>query len=91
MRLDREIHYLQQFAIYINDLANEMKQLNMGVASDNDTICILLYADDIVILTEDQAQLQLVFNFTNNNWKMKINRDKTKIVHYRKKHLGQVS
>ncbi len=29
-----------------------MKQLNMGIPFDNDRICILLYADDIVILAE---------------------------------------
>ncbi len=43
----------------------EMKQLNMGIPFDNDKICILLYADDIVILAEDPAQLQLLLNFTN--------------------------
>ncbi len=33
---------------------------------------ILMYADDIVILAEDPAQLQLLLNFTNTwckNWK----------------------
>ena len=60
----------------------------MGIPFDNDKICILLYADDIVILAENEAQLQLLLNFTDTwckNWKMKINRDKTKVVHYRKK------
>ena len=61
-----------------------MKKLNKGISFDNDKICILLYADDIVILT---AQLQLLLNFTDGwceNQKMKISRDKTKVVHYRK-------
>ncbi len=60
------------FAIYINDLAKERKQLNIGIPFDNDKICILFYADDIVILTEDAAQLQLLLNFTNTwckKWK----------------------
>ncbi len=29
----------------------------MGIPFDNDKICILLYADDIVIVAEDPAQL----------------------------------
>ncbi len=68
-----------------------MKQLNMGIPFDNDKICILLYADDIVILAKDPAQLQLLLNFTNSwckNWKMKISEDKTKIAHYRKKSIS---
>ncbi len=75
------------FAIYINDLAKEMKQLNMGIPFDNDKISIFLYADDIVILPEDPAQHQILLNFVNTsckNWKMKFNKDKMKIVHYRK-------
>ncbi len=68
-----------------------MKQLNNGIPFDNDKICILLYADDIVILAEDPAQLQLLLNFTNTwckNWKMKINNDKMKTVNYRKKSIS---
>ncbi len=64
----------------------------MGIPFDNNKICILLYADDIVILAEDPAQLQLLLNFTNTwskNWKMKINKDKTKCVHYRKKSISR--
>ncbi len=50
-------------------------------------LIILLY-----LLAEDPAQLQLLLNFTNTwckNWKMKINKDKTKIVHYRKMSISR--
>ncbi len=67
-----------------------MKQLNMGIPFDNDKMCILLYADNIVIFAEDPAQLQLLLTNTwCKNWKMKINKDKTKIVHYRKKSISR--
>ncbi len=49
---------------------------------------ILLYADDIVILAENEEQLQIILNFVNNwckKWKLKVNRDKRKVVHFRKK------
>ncbi len=69
-----------------------MKPLNMGIPFDNDKICILLYADDISILAKDPAQLQLLLNFINTwckNWKMKINKDKKKIVHYRNRSISR--
>ncbi len=62
------------FAIYINDLTKEMKQLNLGIPLNNDTICILLCADDIGIVADNEVQLQLLLNFTNTwckNCKMK--------------------
>ncbi len=51
-----------------------------------------MYANYIAIFAEDQAQLQLILNFTitwYKNWKMKINRDKTKMIHYRKKSISR--
>ncbi len=53
------------FAIFINDLANELKELDMGIPFDKDKICILLFADDIVILAENESQLQKLLDFVN--------------------------
>ena len=38
------------FNIYINDLAVSLKSLNKGIDIGNEKICILLYADDIVVI-----------------------------------------
>ena len=47
------------FAIYINDLAVEIKNSNIGVIlNENLTINILLYADDIVLLAKSEEDLQ---------------------------------
>ncbi len=78
------------FAIFINDLASEMKQLDIGTCIDieNEIFCILLFADDTVILAEDEIKLQILLDFTNEwckIWRMKINNDKTKVIHFRKK------
>jgi len=76
------------FSLYINDLAKDLKDLNLGLPYGNEKLCILLYADDIVILAENEEELQILLNFVNNwcrKWKMKVNRDKTKVVHFRKK------
>lgn len=39
------------FSIFINDLATEVKELNKGVQMNNEKNCLLLFADDIVLLT----------------------------------------
>ncbi len=75
------------FAIFINDLASQKKQLNIGTYIENGNICILLFADDIVIQAEDEIKLQILLDFTNEwckKWRMKINNDMTKVVHFRK-------
>ena len=47
------------FAIFINDLASEIKNSNIGlILNETLTINILLYADDIVILAKNEEDLQ---------------------------------
>ena len=48
------------FAIYLNDLAREIKDLHLGIPIGDQEISILLYADDIVILAENEENLQKV-------------------------------
>ncbi len=65
-----------------------MKQLDIDIDIDNGTICILLFADDIVILAEDEIKLQILLNFANEwcqKWTMKIYNDQTKVIHFRNK------
>ena len=51
------------FAIYINDLAEELKDSGLGVELDSDfQIASLLYADDIVLLSETEGDLQSLLN-----------------------------
>ncbi len=67
-----------------------MKQLDIGIDIENGKICILLFADDIVILAEDEIKLQILLDFTNEwckKWRMKINDDKIKVSHFRKQNL----
>lgn len=74
------------FAVYIDDLARAIKSLNKGIKTDQDNISILLYADDIVILSDQEKNLQLLLNVLNewsNKWKVFVNRIKSKIIHFR--------
>ena len=51
-------------------------------------IPILLFADDIVLLTECEKDLQLLLDKLVqwcNKWKIKINESKSKIMHFRPK------
>ena len=49
----------------MNDLAIIIKQLDKGVDIDNEKLCILLYADDIVLLAESENDLQSMLNVLN--------------------------
>lgn len=45
------------FSLFINDLALEMKHLNLGVHLDSVIVAILLYADDLELLAETKEDL----------------------------------
>ena len=40
------------FSMYINDIASEIKSMNMGVPMDDENVSILLYADGIALISE---------------------------------------
>ena len=46
------------FNLFINDLALRIKSLGKGVNIDNETVSILMYADDIVLIAENEDDLQ---------------------------------
>ena len=74
------------FNLFINDLAVYLKSLNIGVQLGDEKICILIYADDIVLLADNEQNLQVMLN-TLNEWcnrnDLSINVSKSNIVHFR--------
>ncbi len=71
-----------------------MKNLDLGVTYGEDKCCILLFADDIVILAETEEELQKLLKFVENwcmKWRLRINKDKTKVIHFRKKELQKLN
>ena len=77
------------FAIFINDLAIEIKEKHSGVKLNNELkVPILLYADDIILLAtsanELKNMLKTVYNWCSK-WRLKVNSTKTKIMHFRNK------
>ena len=55
------------FSLYINDLAICIKSLGKGIDIDNEKVCILLYADDIVLMADNENDLQTMLS-TLNSW-----------------------
>ena len=53
-------------------------------------VCILMYADDVVIIADDDQKLQEMLNYTGNwckKWQMEVNHSKSNIVHFRNKRV----
>ena len=86
------------FSIYVNDLANEIKNSQIGVKIDLEgihdldldsfTLNLLIYADDIVLLTETEKDMQSLLSIVQNwcqKWRLEINLEKTNILHVRNK------
>jgi len=64
------------FGLFINDLADHIKHLNKGIQVGNDTVSILLYADDMVFLAETEDNLQEMLHGLHewtNKWRMSVN------------------
>ena len=80
------------FSLYINDLVLTLKELNIGIDINGETLCTLLFADDIVIFAEAETELQMLLDCVHNwcqNWKLRVNIDKTKVVHFRNKRVNR--
>ena len=72
------------FSMFINELAVEINRLNL-VDIGGKKLSLLMYADDIVFLSESEENLQHVLDFTYewcNKWKLKVNLLKSKIIHF---------
>ncbi len=76
------------FSMYINPLLSELKSLGLGVQVDNTVISVLAYADDLVLIAENENDLQRLITSLQNwchKWRLSVNIDKTKAMHFRNK------
>ena len=75
------------FSLYINDIEECLNVPGAGVTVDHFKILILLYADDVVIFAESpellQMEIDMLFDYSEQ-WKLKLNTQKTKILVFRK-------
>ncbi len=68
------------FSVLINDLASEIKSMNIGINNDDIQVAILLYVDDIILLPDNEVDLQKMLDNLNEWWKkwhMSINLNNT--------------
>ncbi len=74
------------FGLYINHLVQELKERSKGIQSGFFIIQWFLYADDIALISNSEQDLQNMLNILHNwcnKWRMKLNINKSKIVHFR--------
>jgi hypothetical protein len=74
------------FAVYVNDLAKMINELNCGIVMGDSEISILLFADDIAFVSDSEIGMQQMLNCLHQwcmKWRLVLNMDKTKVVHYR--------
>ena len=74
------------FSVFIDDLVKDVKDAELGVRVGGELIPMLLYADDVVLISnnskEAQDQLDILDNWCKK-WMMKINPAKSQIMHVR--------
>lgn len=75
------------FNIFINDFALSVKAFGKGVdIGDGEKVSIMLYADDMVLIADNENDLQLMLDILNR-WcidnRMSVNPTKSQIVHFR--------
>ena len=74
------------FSILINDLVQEVKDMNAGVMVGEVNLPILLYADDIVLISPTPQKLQSMLDVVGNwcrKWGIQVNAKKTQVLHAR--------
>ena len=73
------------FAFFINDLAEGLKRLHKDVNFNNHEICCLLYAADIMLMSENEEYLQIMLDFVHQ-WcdkrRLRINYAKSNVMHF---------
>ena len=73
------------FNFFINDLVTKISAMELGTDIDGEKVAILLYADDVVLMCEDE-DLQMILE-TLHTWctenQLAVNHEKSKVIHFR--------
>ena len=74
------------FNLFINNLSSQIKELHCSIKVGIEQVSILLYADDIVLLSDSEKGLQSMLTYLNKwcmQWCLDINVLKSNIIHFR--------
>jgi len=69
------------FSFFINGLAREIKEKTQGVRFGDTQVCLLMYADDVVLLAETREDLQKMLDIVTTytrKWRFRVNPKKGK-------------
>ena len=75
------------FSLYINELVKEINNLNIDVNVGNRAVSMLLYADDMVLISNIEENLQIMLDTMYDwcsKWRLSVNRTKSQIIHFRR-------
>jgi exonuclease III len=73
------------YSIFINDLVKELRKLNAGIGIGDKQLCVLLYADDIVLMAEDMQRLQRLMKGVHDysvKWRFEVNPSKCGLMRF---------
>ena len=82
------------FCIFVNELISEVKNLSLGVKVNDSLVSLLAFADDIVLLANTESELAEILKCVEkwcNKFRLKVNTDKTKIIHFRPKRSAKTN
>ena len=71
------------YAVYINGLHDALRKLGLGVRVCGRLVPLLLYADDIVLLSKDEDETRRMHDVVTEyarKWRFDVNQNKTKLV-----------
>ena len=71
------------FTCFIDDLATRLRNAGGGLPINERTLHSLLYADDVVLLADDEQALQQMIDIVDQfcrDWRLDINPDKSKVM-----------
>ena len=76
--------------LFINNLASQIKELHCGIKIGIEQVSILLYADNIFLLSDSEKCLQSMLTYLNKwcmQWCLDIHVLKLNIIHFRPKRV----
>ena len=85
--------YPTLFAVFINDLVKEVNDQDMGINIVDKKLLILVYADDIAMVANNEEDLQHLLNKLHcwwKKWRVLINTDKSNCMHFRRGRSKQI-
>ena len=82
------------FNMFIKNLVETIKNLGVGVDIGQEKVSILMYADDLVLLAENENDLQLLLNVLSG-WcrdnHIVVNEAKSIVIHFRTQSVPRTS